>query len=68
MLTWQCRRFWGRESTVFGRLTAPAGTWNSVKLPMDGTAEPTAQGLGVNTSGMHGSGALIIHGVRTLER
>jgi lipopolysaccharide transport system ATP-binding protein len=58
---------WGSDSKVLGRLSGAPGQWNIAELPLDGATDAAAAGLGVNTSGMHGSGALVIHGMRTLN-
>ena len=59
--------YWGRDLVVLGKLTATPRTWNSATFPIEestGSAEVIA---GINTSGMHGSGALIVHATRVLD-
>jgi len=60
--------FLGKDSVVLGRLRGSPGTWHTAKLSMAGSSESAVMGVGVNTSGMHGSGALIIKGTRILDR
>ncbi|HEX8027877.1 MAG TPA: ABC transporter ATP-binding protein [Vicinamibacterales bacterium] len=60
------RAFLGNQSYVLGQLSGQSGAWHSAALPMAGGAETAVPHVGVNTSGMHGSGALIIKGTRIL--
>jgi len=61
--------FVGKDSVVLGRLSGSPGAWHTAALSMAGRSNESAvTGVGVNTSGMHGSGALIIKSTRILGR
>lgn len=58
--------FWGRDTVHLGHLKGPPGAWNSVELSL--ARSVSRSGLpGVNTSGLLGSGALLIQAARMLD-
>lgn len=53
------------QSAVLGRLAGEASAWNRTELDLSGAAWSAAEtGLGINATGMHGSGALVVRAVR----
>ena len=64
--TFAVQAFWGAASVVPGEIAGRSGEWARVSLPLD-VPVTNQEGLGVNTSGMHGSGALVVTGVRLLN-
>ena len=57
--------FWSREQRSIGRLQGPPGGWRQARLPLAGqTTHGAPQVAGVNTTGIFGSGALVIRDVR----
>ena len=53
------------QSAALGRLAGAASTWNRVELDLAGAHWSAAEtGLGINATGMHGSGALVVRAVR----
>jgi hypothetical protein len=59
--------YWGKDSIVLGKLTATPHTWNSASFPIEESTAAAEVIAGINTSGMHGSGALIVHATRILN-
>jgi hypothetical protein len=64
--------FIGDRSALVGRLNGPAHAWNHTELPLvqapaAEAAPAPAAALGLNTSGVQGSGAVIVHAARALD-
>jgi lipopolysaccharide transport system ATP-binding protein len=59
--------YWGKDMVVLGRLSGPTRQWQSITFAIDDVAEARPLATGINTSGMHGSGALVVHATRILN-
>ena len=59
--------FAGGKSSVLGRLTGQPGRWHTASLALSDAAWGVESGLGVNATGTHGSGALIVRSVRAMD-
>lgn len=56
------------QAALLGHVHGAAGTWQTVECPLDNVSWSDAgTDLGVNATGRHGSGALVVNDVRVLD-